>query len=128
MSITVPEPHREDAVTAGVAGTAFSLTGCVPVIAAAQYPPSAATCAVYTPAPANAPVNVAALPVPVSVFTRSLPLYNWYVLPAAVFDKANVTVAPVQNAAAEALKSYTAEAAHVITPGAPVLSVNDCSV
>jgi hypothetical protein len=53
---------------------------------------------------------VAAPPVPDNVLTRSLPLYNRYVRPAVVLDRANVTVAPAQNAVADAVKSYIAEA------------------
>ena len=79
LKVTVPEPQR--ALLLALVGAAgrdvVSLTVCDPVIAAAQYPFSATTCAVYMPAPANAPVNVAALPVPVKVATTSLPLYNW---------------------------------------------------
>jgi hypothetical protein len=110
LKVTVPEPQRAWLLASvGAAGRAFSLTVCDPVIAAAQYPFSATTCAGYTPAPANAPVKVAALPVPINVLTRLLPLYNWYVRPAAVFDRAKVTVVPVQNAVADAFKSYTEE-------------------
>jgi hypothetical protein len=74
------------------------------------------------------PVNVAAPPVPVNVLTTSPPLYNWYVLPEVVFDNANVTVVPVQNAVADTFKSYTTAGKHFKSPGAPVLSVNDVKV
>jgi hypothetical protein len=47
LKVTVPLPQRELALApVGAAGNGFSLTVCVPVITAAQFPPSAITCAV----------------------------------------------------------------------------------
>jgi hypothetical protein len=78
LKVTVPLPQRELVLASvGAAGNGFSLTVCVPVITAAQFPPSVITCAVYTPAPENVPVNVAAAPVPGNAFITALPsLYN----------------------------------------------------
>jgi hypothetical protein len=78
LKSTVPLPQRELLLAAvGAEGKAFSLIVCAPVITAAQFPPSVITCAVYTPAPAKVPVNVAPPPVPDNAFITAPPsLYN----------------------------------------------------
>jgi hypothetical protein len=78
LKVTVPLPQRALALApVGATGSGFSLTLCVPFITAAQFPPSAITCAVYVPAPENAPVNVVAPPVPANTFITTPPsLYN----------------------------------------------------
>ena len=116
LMVTVPLPQREFGITSGLVGNGFSIMLCVPFIAAAQFPPSATDVAVYVPATLNAPLNVAALPVPFNVPTSVEPLYNWYFTPSCVLDNANITpiVEPAQKPDADASSVCTAGVTHSI--------------
>jgi hypothetical protein len=84
-------------VTVGFAGNGFSLTVCVPVIAAGQKTPLSIVRALYVPAPKE-PLNVAGLPPPVKVAPSSgtPAAYNWYMAPVSVLANANATPEPAQ--------------------------------